>query len=93
MNEIDGIVFGAIGGAIVALSGYWKNSVGEAKEPFDYKKMLMTIVVGAVVGAGSVPQGIYTDGIGAIGGSAGIAYILESIFKGGVKEVKNVMGK
>lgn len=93
MDGVEGIMYGAIGGALVALSGYWKNSVSEAKEPFDAKKMIMTVVVGAVVGAGSVPSGIYTDAAGAIGGSAGIAYIIESILKGGVKEVKAVLGK
>jgi len=44
---VKGVVFGAISGAIIALTGYAKSST---RESFNWEKATQTTIVGAVVG-------------------------------------------
>jgi len=76
------LIYGAIGGILLALTGFFKNK----DEQFDLKKMLITVVTGAVSGilthfGTALPPEIMTT-IGAAGG----AVILQNLIQGSARK-------
>lgn len=49
---ITSIVFGAISGIGYSFKGFFTKNTSDTKEdvPFDYKKMLKTLIIGGIVG-------------------------------------------
>jgi len=84
---IAGVVFGAISGAIIALTGYAKSVT---VEKFDPKKATQTIIVGAIVGGIAGFYGWDYARAEAWAGNMGVITIVEYVKKAIWREWKKL---
>jgi len=75
---IEQIILGAVGGCAYAFSGLANK---EKREGFNWKKMLPTVIVGAVVGGIAGFTGQDYGMVANAGYAAGITVITEKVFK------------
>ena len=81
MNKLA-LLYGVLGGALYAVSGYLKS-----KEKFDKQKFLRTLVLGAIVGATNAMLGLpITEEAVLIALSAGEVAVIENFIKAVVKQ-------
>jgi len=80
MNKLA-LVYGVIGGALYAVSGYLKSG-----EKFDSKKFLRTLTLGAIIGATNAMLGLpVTKDAVLLALSAGEVAVIENFIKAVVK--------
>jgi len=75
---IQQILLGAVGGIAYASAGLANK---EKRESFNWKKMLPTVIIGAIVGGISGFTGQDYGMIANAGYAAGITVIVEKVFK------------
>lgn len=80
MELLGGIGFGAIGGAVMAGSGYLKNIT---KEDFDFGKAAITLVCGAVVGGfmASQSESFNLGEYDTVAFSGMVTYLVQNFYK------------
>jgi len=85
LEVVKGVIFGAVSGAIICLTGYAKSSTVET---FNWKKARQTIIVGAVVGGIGGYYGMTFTEAYEFASTMGVLVIVEHVKKALFRRVK-----
>lgn len=98
---VKNIIAGAVGGAVAAFVGWAKNRdiATDKQEEFDFKYLIQTVFIGAVLGALSVFDGIKMDSAQGVvtqtgACASGVVFgemILKAIWRQGVPRIKDLV--